>query len=300
MDWALVTGASEGLGREFADLAAAAGHPVILAARQADKLQALAADLVAKHGVEVLVMPADLTDAAEAERLWTEASAGRRIGVLINNAGLGRNGAFADAEGWGREWASLQVNAVALTVLMKRAVVAMVAQGGGQVLNVASTAGFVPGPQMAVYHATKAYVVSLTEAVADELRGSPVTVTALCPGATRTEFFKANAAERGTCLTKLPLPTSRSVAEAGWRATRQDRVIHVPGLDNKISAFLPRLLPRRAVARVTGQLLRRRSPHPCCDAPGLRLFPLQRMGEAHDQRCNDRTGAERAGLYRGP
>jgi uncharacterized protein len=258
MDWALVTGASEGLGREFADLAAAAGHPVILAARQADKLEGLAADLRTKHGVEVAVIPVDLSDAAEAERLWTDATAGRRVGILVNNAGLGRNGAFAEADGWSREWSSLQVNVVALTVLMKRAVVAMVAEGGGRVLNVASTAGFVPGPQMAVYHATKAYVLSLTEAVADELRGTKVTVTALCPGATKTEFFKADAAESATWLTKMPLPSARSVAEAGWRAMLAGKVVHVPGLNNKVSAFLPRLLPRSWVARVTGMLLQRR------------------------------------------
>jgi short-subunit dehydrogenase len=147
---------------------------------------------------------------------------------------------------------------VSLTVLMKRAVVAMAAQGGGRVLNVASTAGFVPGPQMAVYHATKAYVLSLTEAVADELRGTGVTVTALCPGATKTEFFKADAAESSNWLTKMPLPTARSVAEAGWRAMLRGQVIHVPGLNNKVSAFLPRLLPRKMVARVTGMLLQRR------------------------------------------
>lgn len=258
MDWALVTGASEGLGREFADLAAAAGHPVILAARQANKLAALATDLRARHGVEVVVIPADLSDAEAAGRLWDEAAAGRRIGVLVNNAGLGRNGPFADPDGWAREWASLQVNAVALTVLMKRAVSAMVAQGAGRVLNVASTAGFVPGPNMAVYHATKAYVLSLTEAVAVELKGTGVTVTALCPGATRTEFFKADAAENASFLTRMPLPSARSVAMAGWRAMQAGRVIHVPGVQNRISAFLPRLLPRRMVAWVTGQLLQRR------------------------------------------
>jgi uncharacterized protein len=258
MDWALVTGASEGLGREFADLAAAAGHPVILAARQADKLEMLAGELRTKYAVEVAVIPVDLSDAAEAERLWTEATTGRKVGILVNNAGLGRNGAFAEADGWGREWASLQVNAVALTVLMKRAVGAMVAEGGGRVLNVASTAGFVPGPQMAVYHATKAYVLSLTEAVADELRGTKVTVTALCPGATKTEFFKADAADSATWLTKMPLPSARSVAEAGWRAMLAGKVVHVPGLNNKVSAFLPRLLPRSWVARVTGMLLQRR------------------------------------------
>jgi uncharacterized protein len=258
MDWALVTGASEGLGREFADLAAGAGHPVILAARQKEKLEDLAEDLRDRHQVEVVVIPTDLGEASEAERLWTEASAGRRIGVLVNNAGLGRNGTFADPEGWGREWASLQVNAVALTILMKRAVATMIAEGGGRVLNVASTAGFVPGPNMAVYHATKAYVLSLTEAVSVELKGTPVTVTALCPGATRTEFFKADAAENATFLTRMPLPSARSVAEAGWRAMLAGRVIHVPGVQNKVSAFLPRILPRRMVAWVTGQLLRRR------------------------------------------
>jgi short-subunit dehydrogenase len=258
MDWALVTGASEGLGREFAALAAQDGLGVILAARQADKLAALAAELRAKHGVETVVIPADLSDTSEAERLWAEASAGRRIAVLVNNAGLGRNGRFSDPEGWARERASLQVNAAALTVLMKRAVAAMLAQGGGRVLNVASTAGFVPGPNMAVYHATKAYVLSLTEAVSVELRGTPVTVTALCPGATRTEFFKADAAEGATWLTRMPLPTAAAVAAAGWRAMRRGRVIHVPGVQNKVSAFLPRLLPRRLVARVTGMLLARR------------------------------------------
>lgn len=258
MDWALVTGASEGLGREFAELAAREGLGVILAARQVEKLATLAAELSVRHGAQTQVIRADLSDPREAERLWAEASAGRRITVLVNNAGLGRNGAFAGAEGWGREWASLQVNAVALTVLMKRAAAAMVAQGAGRILNVASTAGFVPGPHMAVYHATKAYVLSLTEAVAVELRGTPVTVTALCPGATRTEFFKADASEGATWLTRMPLPSARAVAEAGWRAMKAGRTIHVPGLRNRISAFLPRLLPRGSVARMTGMLLVRR------------------------------------------
>lgn len=258
MDWALVTGASEGLGREFADLAAAAGHPVLLAARQVEKLETLALEPRAKHGVEVAVIPVDLSRAEEAERLWIEATAGRKVGVLVNNAGLGRNGAFADPEGWGREMASIQVNMVALTVLMKRAVATMLAQGSGRILNVASTAGFVPGPHMAVYHATKAYVLSLTEAVSVELRATPVTVTALCPGATRTEFFKNDAAEGATWLTKVPLPTARSVAEAGWAAMVPGKVIHVPGIQNKISAFLPRVTPRRLTARITGMLLARR------------------------------------------
>ncbi len=258
MGWALITGASEGLGREFALLAAGAGHDLILAARQADRLNALAADLRAAHGVEVVVIPSDLAKEGAAAHLWADASTGRRIGILINNAGLGRNGAFADADGWAREWSSLQVNAVALTVLMKHAVTHMVAAGGGRILNVASTAGFVPGPNMAVYHATKAYVLSLSEAVSDELRGTGVTITALCPGATKTSFFKADDAEGASFLTKMPLPTAASVARAGWNAMLAGRRIQVPGINNKISAFLPRILPRYLTTRITGMLLARR------------------------------------------
>jgi len=258
MTWTLITGASEGLGREFARIAAKDGHQLILSARQEDKLQALATDLRANHGAEVVVIPADLAHATEAERLWDSASMGRTISVLVNNAGLGRNGAFADPAGWPREEATLAVNAVALTVLMKRAVVAMTAAGQGAVLNVASVAGFVSGPQMAVYHATKAYVLSLSEAVADELRGTRVRVSVLCPGATQTEFFKADNAEKSSFLTRMPLPTARSVAEAGWRGMKSGRRIIVPGLNNKISAVLPRFLPRSWSVRVTGMLLRRR------------------------------------------
>jgi uncharacterized protein len=258
MAWALITGASEGLGRAFADIAAADGYDLILSARSADKLEAVAAEARLRHKVQVVVIPADLSREGEAERLWASACTGRQVSVLVNNAGLGRNGDFSDADGWAREAASLQVNAVALTVLMKRAVVDMVRNGEGRVLNVGSTAGFVPGPNMAVYHATKAYVLSLTEAVADELRGSKVTVTVLCPGATQTSFFKADDAEGATWLTKMPLPSARSVAQAGWVAMKAGKRIMVPGVQNKISAFLPRITPRWLTARIAGALLARR------------------------------------------
>jgi uncharacterized protein len=258
MAWALITGASEGLGREFADIAAADGYDLILSARSADKLEQVAVEARLRHKVQVVVIPADLSRDGEAERLWASATMGRGIAVLVNNAGLGRNGDFSDVDGWAREEASLQVNAVALTLLMKRAVVDMVRAGEGRILNVGSTAGFVAGPNMAVYHATKAYVLSLTEAVADELRGSKVTVTVLCPGATQTSFFKADDAEGATWLTKMPLPTARSVAQAGWTAMKAGRRIMVPGVQNKISAFLPRVTPRWLTARITGALLARR------------------------------------------
>ncbi len=255
--YALVTGASEGLGREFAALAARSGRGVILVARQKDKIEALARDLGTAHGTDVVALPADLSRLEEAERVWAEAAADRRIEVLVNNAGLGRNGRFDDG-GWPRERASIDVNLVAATYLMKQAVAHMLAMGGGKVLNVASLAAFTPGPNMAVYHATKAYLLSLSEAVAEELRGRPVTVTALCPGATRTNFFADADLEGGMLLNRLPMPTAASVAEAGWRAMIAGRTVVVPGLQNSLSAFLPRLVPRPLTARIAALLLRRR------------------------------------------
>lgn len=254
MTWVLVTGASDGLGAEFARLAAEDGHDLILSARREDRLRALADDL--PRGA--VVIPADLARPGEAERLWEEAGAGREVGVLVNNAGLGRNGLFADPSGWDREAESLAVNVQAATVLMKRAAVAMRARGQGRILNVASVAGFLPGPHMAVYHATKAYLLSLSEAVAEELAGSGVTVTALCPGATATSFFAADGAEGANRLTRGRLPTAASVAREGWWGCREGARIVVPGAGNKLATLLPRLLPRGAVAAVTGRLLARR------------------------------------------
>ncbi len=257
-DWALITGASEGLGREFAGLAARDGFHLILSARQVDKLDVLAATLRQAHGIEVVVIGADLAQAAEAERLWAEATEGRKIVVLVNNAGLGRNGDFADPEGWAREEASVAVNVVAATILMKRAVVAMVGQGAGRVLNVASVAGFLAGPHMAVYHATKAYFLSLSEGVAAELRGTGVTVTALCPGPVATQFFAADGAEGATIVTRMGMKSPASVAAAGWSAMQRGQGVIVPGIDNKILTVLPRLLPRKIVTFFTGQFLKRR------------------------------------------
>jgi short-subunit dehydrogenase len=245
-DWVLITGASEGLGREFARIAAREGHPLILTARQETKLEALAQDLRRAHGTEVVVIPADLSVAAEADRLWTAAEGVGRIGILVNNAGLGSNDPFATAD-FRREAASVAVNVVAATVLMKRAVLSMGQAGGGRILNVSSTAGFMPGPQMAVYHATKAYLLSLSEAVAEELRGSAVTVTALCPGATKTNFAHDAGMEDIPLFTWTRPADAGAVAEAGWRGMKRGRRILVTGWLNKVFAFGPRFAPRTLV-----------------------------------------------------
>ena len=256
--WALVTGASEGLGHEFATLAAKDGFDVILTARQVDKLETHAKALRRAYNVAVEVMPADLDDPEQVENLWLHASENRQIGVLVNNAGLGRNGAFSDPEGWPREAASISVNVVAATILMKRAAEHMKKQGNGRILNVASVAGFFAGPQMAIYHATKAYLLSLSEAVAEELAGSGVTVTALCPGATETKFFAADSAEKTSLLSRMSLAPAEVVATKGWAAMTKGRRVYVHGVGNKVFAFLPRLLPRRVMPFFMGQLWKRR------------------------------------------
>jgi hypothetical protein len=257
--WTLITGASEGLGREFAKIAAAEGRDLILAARQGAKMEALAETLRARHGIAVEVMPTDLSDAEAVEVLWRRASSRRRIDIVVNNAGLGYNGPFA-SEDFAREKASIDVNVTALTILMKRAIPHMQAAGGGRILNVASTAAFMPGPNMAVYHATKAYVLSLSEAVAEELRGGNVSVTALCPGATRTNFQKDAQMDDVLLVRSLPMPSAESVARVGWRAMKAGRRIRVTGPFNKLAAIAPRFAPRRLTARLTALFLKQPGP----------------------------------------
>lgn len=253
--WTLITGASEGLGREFAILAAAEGRDLILAARQGPKMEALAEELRKRHKIAIEIIPTDLADSEAVELLWRRASSRRRIDILVNNAGLGAAGPFASDDP-AREMASIRVNVLALTILMKRAVPHMLAAGGGQIMNVASVAAFMPGPNMAVYHATKAYALSLSEAVAEELRGKPVTITALCPGATRTQFAKAAGMEEMRLFRTVGLPSAKSVAVSGWQAMRRGKRVHVTGLLNRLVAFSPRFSPRFLVPRITGLFLK--------------------------------------------
>ena len=253
-NWTLITGASLGLGVEFTKLAAKEKRNVILTARSKDKLDAVAKDIRAL-GVEAIVIPADLSDMAEVDRMWAEATDGRNIDVLVNNAGLGSNGPFADSTSWDRELSSMTVNMTALTRLMKLAIPHMQTLEKGRVLNVASVAAFTPGPNMAVYHATKSYVLSLSEAVAEELRGTNVTVTALCPGVTATNFL--NDADMGDIgLLKIMTPAAAGpVAELGWLESRIGKRIVVPGAMNKVLAFSPRITPRGISTRLAAKIM---------------------------------------------
>lgn len=255
-DWALVTGASSGIGMEFARLLAARGYAVALSARRADRLESLAAELEREYRVRTFVFASDLAEPGAALRLCQAIAAeGIEIDVLVNNAGFGLLGNFVETP-WERERAMIDLNVRALVELTKRFLPGMVERGRGRVLNVASTAAFQPGPLMAVYFATKAFVLSFSEAVNEELRGTGVNVTTLCPGPTQSEFFeKAEARDRQ--LGKGKLPTARQVASFGISALFQGKRTVVYGFANRILALLGRIAPRDTVIRGTRKVLER-------------------------------------------
>jgi len=248
---ALVTGASSGLGLELATIAARDGHDLVLVARRRDRLESIGKGLREEFGAAVTIIVRDLAESEAARVVAQEVEArGLSVELLVNNAGFGVHGPFAETP-LDRELAMIRVNLVALTELTKRVLPGMIARDRGRILNVASTAAFQPGPLMAVYYATKAYVLSFSEAIASEVAGSGVTVTALCPGPTRTEFGKA-AGMLETRLFRSPLVRdARSVAEAGYRGMKRGRRVVIPGIGNWILAEAVRFTPRRLVTAVS-------------------------------------------------
>ncbi len=241
---ALITGASSGIGAELAREFAGRGYQVILLARRRDRLAARATLL---PGATVLV--ADLADAGAAARVFAETGP---VDLLVNNAGFGEYTDFA-AQDPARQAAMLQVNIVALTALTRLYLPAMLARRAGRVLNVASIVGFLPCPGMAVYAASKAYVLALSEALFSELQGSGVTVTCLAPGATETEFADV-AGMRGKLALRVAMAPS-AVARAGAVATLAGQRLVVTGAQNRLASLLPRLLPRGLLLRGARKLL---------------------------------------------
>jgi short-subunit dehydrogenase len=250
---ALVTGASGGIGLEFAKLLAQAGYDLALVARSKDKLESIAADLRARHGIAVQTVVCDLAKPDAAREVVAQVPA---CDVLVNNVGFANNEKF-----WRIREADtleeLQVDVVALTQLTRLYLPAMLERKDGKILNVASTAGFLPGPNMAVYYAGKAYVISFSEALAEELRGTGVTVTVLCPGATATGF-QARASANETMLFRLPMANAASVAKAGIDGMMRGKPVVVPGITNKLVMLAPKLVPRRLLVRVSGKVVERR------------------------------------------
>ena len=255
---ALITGASGGIGLELARLFAAGGYDLVLVARSADKLEELAGELRLQGGA-VRVLAKDLAKPESPEEVFRELeAAGVAVDVLVNNAGFATYGPFVEID-LGRELEELQLNVVTLTHLTKKLLPGMLARRRGGVLNLASTAGFQPGPLMAVYYATKAYVISFSEALAEELNGTGVTVSVLCPGPTATGFQRRAGMEASKLFSgMLQVADAAAVARAGYEGFRAGKRIVIPGLINKIGVQSIRVSPRALATKMVKRMQERR------------------------------------------
>ncbi len=246
---ALITGASSGIGLELAKLFAEDGHDLVLVARSKEKLEHLAAGLSSRHGISVKVIVRDLSVIENCSRVHEELKReGLRVDVLVNNAGFGGYGDFwtTDLE---HETRMMNLNMVSLVHLTKLFLTDMIQKGRGSVLNVASVAAFQPGPLMAIYYASKAFVLSFTEALANETRGTGVTVTALCPGPTHTGFREAAGMKKSMLFSsQLNVPVV-AVARAGYEGMKRGRTIVIPGFKNRLLVQLLRVFPRSFVTK---------------------------------------------------
>jgi short-subunit dehydrogenase len=251
---ALVTGASAGIGRELARILAREGHDLVLIARREAELKSLADELKDSYGADSTIVAVDLAQPDAAAGVAT-AVGDATVDVLVNNAGFGGLGAFA-RRSRDEDMRMVAVNVTALTDLTKQFLPGMVARGRGRILNVASTAAFQPGPFMAVYYATKAYVLSLSQALAEETSGTGVTVTCLCPGPTESEFHGVAGTDAQPLTSGALMMTASAVAEAGYRAMARGKMVEVQGLHNKVGAQSVRLAPRRVILKIV------RRPHP--------------------------------------
>lgn len=247
---ALITGASGGIGLELARCAAADGHDLILTARRREALEAAAGEIASRYRVTTSVIADDLDDPAAVERIAAQID--RPVDVLVNNAGFGLWQPFVGTEPAEID-GMVRVNVGALTALTRTYLPGMLERGRGGILNVASVAGFLSGPNAAVYYATKNYVLALSEALAAETRGSGVTVSALCPGPVETGF-QARAGMGGTRMKRMNMMDARTCAEQGWSGFRAGRHAIIPGVGNKALAQIPRFMPRRLMTRMVGMV----------------------------------------------
>lgn len=244
---ALITGASGGIGEALARLFAQNNYDLIVVARTESKLQALGQELSKKHGVKVHAIGTDLADPAAPQRLADQIEqAGLTVDILVNNAGFATYGHFAELD-LANELRMLQVNIVTLTHLTHLLLPAMIARKRGRIMNVASTAAFMPGPLMAVYYASKAFVLSFSEALNNELGGTGVNVTALCPGPTSTGFQDRAQMGESRLVKGRQIMGVDMVAQAGFQALMRGQPVAIPGLMNRLQTLVPRLLPRALV-----------------------------------------------------
>jgi uncharacterized protein len=245
---ALITGASAGLGVDFARQLSKRGHRLVLAARRKDRLEALAKELGKARAVEI-----DLSKTNAATKLMADLEAnGEVVDLLINNAGFGLIGRFAELDAK-RERQMIDLNVGTLTDLCRAVAPGMIERKSGGILNVASTAAFQPGPKMAVYFATKAYVLSFTEALHEELKPHGINVSALCPGPTRTEFGDVAGIKTLGQFERLSMDAG-PVVRAGLDGLELNKAVIIPGGTNKIGAWSTRFAPRSVVRRIAGSL----------------------------------------------
>lgn len=254
---ALITGGSAGLGEAFAEALAARGMDLVLTARREERLREVAGRLQSRHSVRASVVAADLADPAAADGLWQAALEDGPVDLLVNNAGFGAQGPFADVD-LETQARMVEVNCTALLRLAHHALRSMRERGApGGVVNVSSLAAFQPVPRMATYAATKAFVLSFSEALAEECRGTQIRVVALCPGRTPTEFqeIAGTGDARGAFGERSP----EQIVRAGLEALDAGRTYVVPGVENYLASWASRIVPRPTVARVLKRLIRRRS-----------------------------------------
>jgi len=247
-NWALITGATTGIGRELAEVFATNRFNLALVARNEERLRVVSDELREVHKVEVKVVPQDLGLPGAAAQVFQKLNQ-TSISVLVNNAGFGAYGPFAESD-LTVQTNMMQVNMIALAELTHLFVKPMIVRRAGRILNVASTAAFQPGPKVNVYYATKAFVFSFSYALADELRGTGVSLTVLCPGMTRTEFQKRAQVREGG---PWPMMSAQSVAEIGFRGLMNGKRVVIPGIMNRLGSFFA----RRAPLRLTSAIVRR-------------------------------------------
>jgi len=250
---ALITGASSGLGMELAKLFAADGSDLVLVARREERLIELAQELKSEHGVEVHVLPKDLSKKSAPKEIFSHLKKEKiQIDVVVNNAGFGNKGHIADLD-TDLQLDMIQVNLVALTHLTRLFLPGIIERGYGGILNVGSLAGFQPGPNLAVYFATKAYVLSFTEALAEEISNPNINISCLAPGPVKTEFGEKSDLE-DSLLFKLSLMEMEPVVKAGYQGFRNGKTIIIPGIKQQIVPFLNRFTPRLLVRKIAKKL----------------------------------------------
>ncbi len=254
MATALITGASNGIGLELARIHASKGDNLVLVARNKAKLDELKAELENQFKVSVYTIGKDLSATNSALEVYQETTKQKiKIDYLINNAGFGDFGMFVETD-WNKELQMINLNITTLTQFTKLYLQDMVKRRSGRIMNVASTAAFQSGPTMAVYYASKAYVLSFSEAIDNEVSDKGVTVTALCPGATESGFQAAAAMEESNLVKGRKLPTSKEVAEYGYKAMMKGKTVAIHGFMNWIMAHSVRFTPRAIVVKITRKI----------------------------------------------